>query len=347
MIEDHRAQDRLAQYLASAASSKNAKLICFDALYGGAVQENYRIDVQFSDGPFAGTQELVLRTDSISKLAESRNRPAEFHIQRFVYQAGVRVAEPLWLCEDETIIGKTFYVMRHLPGSAWGPAIVARATLEGCGSDIAMALGIELAGLHAITNRTPGTDFLGVPDDCPSRSRLSEVRAAISALSVPQPILEWGLRWLHRRAPLQEEIVLAHRDFRTGNYLLSGSELTGLLDWEFSGWSDPHEDIGWFCARCWRFGQFDYEAGGVAFRDVFYRAYEQRSERVIDPKKVFWWEVFAHLRWAIIAIQQGERFSHGGESSLDLALTNRRVAEISCELLGMIAPSDALQMASG
>ena len=347
MIEDHATQDRIVQFLASAASSKSAELLYFETLRGGAVQQNYRIDVHFSDGPFAGAQELVLRTDSASKLAESRDRPAEFRIQRLVYEAGVRVAEPLWLCEDETIIGKTFYVMRRLSGSARAPTIVARAKREGWGSDIAEALGVELAGLHALTYETPGTDFLGILDECPSGSRLSEARTAINALPVPQPILEWGLRWLHRTAPLREEIVLAHRDFRTGNYLLSGNELTGLLDWEFSGWSDPQEDIGWFCARCWRFGHVECDAGGIAFRDVFYRAYEERSGRLIDSEKVFWWEVFAHLRWAIIALQQGARFSHGGESSLDLALTNRRVAEISCELLGMIAPSVSRQVASG
>lgn len=345
MIEDHGAQDRLVKFLTAAASSQSAELLCFEMLGGGAVQQNYRIDVRFSDGPFTGIQELVLRTDSATKLAESRDRLAEFHIQRFVYEAGVRVAEPLWLCEDETVIGKTFYVMRRLSGNARASTIVTRAAHEGWGDDVAEALGAELAGLHATTYETPGTDFLGVLDECPSRSRLSEARAAITALTVPQPILEWGVRWLHRMAPTHEAIVLAHRDFRTGNYLLSGGELTGLLDWEFSGWSDPHEDIGWFCARCWRFGHVDCEAGGIAFRDVFYRAYEEQSGWLIDPEKTFWWEVFAHLRWAIIALQQGERFSYGGESSLDLGMTNRRVAEISCELLAMIAPSDSQQVA--
>jgi aminoglycoside phosphotransferase (APT) family kinase protein len=345
MREDHVAQDRIADFFASAASSTKAVLNCCQPLRGGAVQQNYRIDVHFADGPFAGSQELVLRTDSPTKLVESKNRPAEFRLQRFVFEAGVRVAEPLWVCEDMAVIGKEFYVMRRLPGRAWGSTIVAYAAREKCGVAIAEALGSELAVLHAITQKTPGTDFLGALDDSPSPYRLSKARNAITGLSVPQPILEWGIRWLQRSLPAPEDIVLAHRDFRTGNYLLAGNELTGLLDWEFSGWSDPHEDIGWFCARCWRFGHVEFEAGGIAFRDIFYRAYEQRSGRLIDPDKVFWWEVFAHLRWAIIALQQGERFSNGGELSMDLALTNRRIAEISCELLAMIAPSASSKLA--
>ena len=339
MIEDQVTQDRILQFFAFVASSKSAELLCFETLRGGAVQKNYRVDVYFSDGPFAGVQELVLRTNSISKLAESRTRTMEFRIQQFVYNAGVSVAEPLWLCEDTSVIGNDFYVMRRIPGNAWGPNIVNYAARKKCGGTIAEALGRELARLHRISYNTPGTEFLGKFANSPSRYRLSEARRSIAGLPVSQPVLELGLRWLHRMAPINEMLVLAHRDFRTGNYLLAGEKLTGLLDWEFSGWSDPHEDLGWFCARCWRFGYVDCEAGGIAVRDVFYRAYEEQSEHLIDPEKVFWWEVFAHLRWAIIAIQQGERFSLDKESSLDLALTNRRVAEISCELLSMIGPS--------
>ena len=50
------------------------------------------------------------------------------------------------------------------------------------------------------------------------------------------------------------ETTLIHRDYRTGNYLVDGGRLTAALDWEFAGWGDPREDIGWFTARCWRFG---------------------------------------------------------------------------------------------
>jgi hypothetical protein len=44
----------------------------------------------------------------------------------------------------------------------------------------------------------------------------------------------------------------------------------------------------------------------------------------------------AHARWAVIALQQGERFVGGGEASLDLALTGRRIAELEFEMLAAI-----------
>ena len=46
----------------------------------------------------------------------------------------------------------------------------------------------------------------------------------------------------------------------------------------------------------------------------------------------------AHIRWAVIALQQGERHLTGGEPSLELALTGRRAAELEYEVLRMTAP---------
>src|SRR5262249_57225923 len=91
------------------------------------------------------------------------------------------------------------------------------------------------------------------------------------------PVLEWGIRWLEAHLPPPIDPVLCHRDFRTGNYMLDGAKLTGILDWEFTGWSDPHEDIGWFCSKGWRFARLDREAGGIADRVPFYHGYQAEA----------------------------------------------------------------------
>ena len=93
---------------------------------------------------------------------------------------------------------------------------------------------------------------------------------------------------------------------------------------------------------CWRFGNRDKPAGGIGSREAFYRGYEMASGREIDPKRVYFWEVFAHIRWSIIAIQQGRRFSDGGERTLDIVLTGRRPAEIDYEILRMTSPGQGL-----
>ena len=130
-----------------------------------------------------------------------------------------------------------------------------------------------------------------------------------------------------------------HQDFRTGNYMLDDEGLTGILDWEFCAWGDPMSDIGWFCAACWRFGRPDLEAGGIGTRETFYRAYEAESERSIDHETVLFWEVMAHLRWAVIALQQGHRHITGQQASLELALTGRIAAQLELAVLDMTPPA--------
>ena len=133
--------------------------------------------------------------------------------------------------------------------------------------------------------------------------------------------------------------MLCHHDFRTGNYLLDGAKLTGILDWEFAGWGDPDEDIAWFCSMGWRFARLDREAGGIADRAPFYSGYGSESRRAIDPVRVHFWEVLASVRWAVIALQQSDRQMLGGERSLDLALTGRRASECELAILMLLDPS--------
>jgi hypothetical protein len=135
--------------------------------------------------------------------------------------------------------------------------------------------------------------------------------------------------------------VLCHRDFRTGNYLLDGTDLAAILDWEFAGWGDPDEDIGWFCCKGWRFARLDREAGGIAGRDAFYRAYEAASGRRLDAERVRFWEVLANVRWAVIALQQSDRHLIQGARDLATAIVGRRATECDLELLMLLDPDRA------
>src|SRR5207244_5636125 len=163
-------------------------------------------------------------------------------------------------------------------------------------------------------------------------------RASLHPHPRPRPVLEWAIRRLETHLPEPLPPVLCHRDFRTGNYLVDCGEVTGILDWEFAGWGDPDEDIGWFCCKGWRFARLDREAGGIAARAVFYRAYEAASGRKLDPDRVRFWEVLANLRWAVIALQQSDRHLIGGARDLSTAIIGRRATECELELLMLLDP---------
>ena len=115
--------------------------------------------------------------------------------------------------------------------------------------------------------------------------------------------------------------------------------MTAILDWEFAGWGDPDEDIGWFCCKGWRFARLDREAGGIVGREAFYRAYETASGRRPDAVRVRFWEVLANVRWAVIALQQSDRFLIQGGRDLVTAIIGRRATECELELLMLLDPA--------
>jgi aminoglycoside phosphotransferase (APT) family kinase protein len=326
----------ITRYLADQARAKSVEITRMEKVSGGAVQENWCLDATITGGSFEGTLECVLRCDSpTAGVAISHDRTREFALLKAVFDRGVTVPEPLWLSDDKSLIGSPFFIMRRIDGTAEGHVLVRDDRYGGDRQQLTERLGAELARIHSITPPSEELDFLVRPAGAPAQRYIESYRAFLDAHHSSHPALEWGLRWLERNAPDLGETVLCHRDYRTGNYMVDSEGLTGILDWEFAAWSDPHEDLGWFCARCWRFGQVELEAGGIGLREDFYRGYERESGRIIDLDLVRFWEVMAHVTWAIIAIQQAERHMSGKESSLLLALTGHIVPELEWEILNM------------
>ena len=330
----------LARWMIAALGARSVQVTRFEKLGGGAIQENWALDAVVSGGPHAGRLRLVLRTDAASRVAASHTRAQEYALLAVAWRAGVAVPEPIAIEPSGEVLGKPFYLMRRLDGIAAGHILVRDDKWTGDRPALAERLGSELATIHTIC--PPGGDeltFLQVPERPPGVALVATMRAWLDTYRDPRPALEWALRWLERNAPpAPERLCLVHRDFRTGNFLADAQGLTGILDWEFAGWGDPDEDIGWFCARCWRFGAVAREAGGIGERADFYRGYEARSGRRISPAAIAYWERMAHARWAVVALQQGERHVSGEEPSLSLALTGRRIAELEYELLAGTAP---------
>jgi len=326
-------------FLAKAAGAP-ARLVEARRMGGGALQENWALDVEVDAGPMRGRHALVLRTSPPRVMADSVPRAQEFAVLKAAHAAGVTVPEPLWLCQDEGVLGRAFFVMRRVPGVALGQKVVRDARFVPLHGALAERLARELARIHAIRPGHPGLEDFPLPKGDPARFLIASYRAVLDGAREAHPALEWGLAWLEERAEPTPEVVLCHRDFRTGNYLVDPERpqdggLSGILDWEFSGWGDPLEDLGFFCSRSWRFGAEDRPAGGITSREAFAAAYAAASGRTVDPERLRFWEVMGNMRWAVIAIQQAERHLSGIEPSLELAAIGRRTAEMELEVLAL------------
>ncbi len=324
--------EALARLIARHEGTRPNAALRLAALRGGAIQENWLVSI-------AGhSTEYVLRTDAPATIRSSHTREQEFALVNAAHAAGVKVARPIIYCGETNVFGKPFALYEKMPGTALGSRIVKDMSLGGDRRELALSLGRELAKIHRIHPGHRGLEFLGEAPPDPARAHVAHLRAALDALGAKRPALEWGLRWLERHLPPAQRVALLHSDYRTGNYLVDARGLSAILDWEFSHWGDPHFDLAWFCAKCWRFGRNDREAGGIGAREDFYEGYESESGETIDRDAIAAYEVLAHARWAVIALEQGERHTSGRESSLELALTGRMAAELEYELVRMTAP---------
>lgn len=151
----------------------------------------------------------------------------------------------------------------------------------------------------------------------------------------------------------EPKACLCHHDFRLGNLMINTDteNLSAVLDWEFANWGDPLADIGWLSAPCWRFGGKEAIAGfgkledfiaGYAKGDDDGKKLGEKSPAKEAPLKLIktrletelpFWQRYAHLRWAVIAAQQGERAITGEAEALELRITGAMVASIIAPVL--------------
>jgi len=319
---------RLAAWLSEAAGAP-VVILAHARLSGGAIQQNIALSVTLG-----GVAEAwVLRTDNAATLAVSLGRGAEFALLQAAHAAGVMVAEPLFGCEDRSVIGAPFFVMRRVSGSAAGHGAAKRAAAMGGDAALAAEHGRQIARIHRIRPPRADLGFLGEPPADATAAFIARMRGRLDEAGTPRPPLEYGLRMMERQAPAPLPPVLCHNDFRTGNTMQDAGRITAVLDWEFAAWGDPHEDLGWFTARCWRFGQNHLEAGGIGPMEAFLAGYAAEAGWQPDPGRVRFWQLGATIRWAVIAADQAARHLSGQEPSLELALTGHMVPELEWDVL--------------
>ncbi|HEX5463916.1 MAG TPA: phosphotransferase family protein [Burkholderiales bacterium] len=337
-LADAATRRALEAFIADAAAANTANITGHRRLSGGAIQENHAIDAVLEGGPFAGHHRWVVRCDAPSAVATSLTRTQEFAVLKAAHAAGVKVPAPLWCSR---LGGDEFFITEYVDGVAAGHRLTRDDRLVSDRRRLAEQLGENLARIHGMGAPVRGLGFLGPPPQSPATEFVTTFRAHLDALPGPHPVIEWGLRWCELNRPRQETVTFIHHDYRTGNYIVRDGELAVVLDWEFAGYGDPLEDIGWFFAKCWRFGRPENVAGGISGADDFLRGYERLSGKTVDRAAIYYWEVAADIRWAVIALQQAQRHFSGAEPSLELALTRYVVPELEYEIVEQTAGASA------
>src|SRR5438445_259508 len=103
---------------------------------------------------------------------------------------------------------------------------------EASGADRVEITAMTLLPGQTIRPPRPDLGFLPCPGERSPAAQIAGFRAYLDHHPQPRPVLEWAIRWLATHIPPPLPPVLCHRDFRTGNYMVDGTRLTGILDWE-------------------------------------------------------------------------------------------------------------------
>lgn len=291
-------------------------------LTGGATMESWRFA--------SGSEDFVLRRAPSAAMMEGRaiGHDIEAAAIRMVHAVGVLAPEIVVELEEADGLG-TGFVMRALPGTPDPRAILSDNAGEADGRNLAGQLARELAGIHSV-------DHAALPPGLPTldpAAGVAGLRTQFEEAGGDRPVVALALRWLEDNLPGPTEPALIHGDYRLGNVLVSGNDLTGVLDWELAHLGDPHEDLAYACMTVWRFARIDRPAVGLASLDDWFAAYEAAGGRAVDRTRFNWWLVYRTCWWALGCWRMGRTWREGADRTVERAIISRRTSEQELDLL--------------
>jgi aminoglycoside phosphotransferase (APT) family kinase protein len=313
----------LRDVLREALSDDGVRVQGLRQLTGGASRQTWFLEAVGSGGT---VRPLILRRDPLAETT-SAGFATEAAVLRAARDAGVPEPEVLAHSEEPDVLGAPFVLMEWVEGETLARRILRDDAFAAVRPRLAAQCGEILARIHAIdASVVPGLE---------SVEPVGLLRELFDGYEERSPAFELGLRWLEANRPAVAAPTLVHGDFRNGNLMIGPDGVRAVLDWELVHVGDPMEDLGYLCARVWRFGGAGPVGGFGAYEDLF-RGYEQAGGRPVDPEAVLWWEVWSALHWGTGCLHMAHRHLSGKMRSVEMAAIGRRVWEQEYDVMVLI-----------
>ncbi|MGL5839301.1 MAG: phosphotransferase family protein [Sphingorhabdus sp.] len=202
-----------------------------------------------------GGERLVLRRPPLH-LRPNSNETMRREARLLAALAGTDVphAALYGLCDDESVIGATFYVMAPLEGFSPLGALPGQ---YGADPSWRRTMGVEMvraaAALSKVDYVARGLADFGKAEDWHNRqvarwrSQLEGYREMDNYPGHALPHIDSTGEWLAANLPSDRRISIIHGDFQYPNvmYRFDQPRLSGLIDWELATLGDPLIDMGW------------------------------------------------------------------------------------------------------
>jgi aminoglycoside phosphotransferase (APT) family kinase protein len=236
----------------------------------------------------------------------------EYRVMRALADTGVPVAQMLALCEDESVIGRAFYVMEFVEGRVlWDQSLPGMTPTERAA--IYDEMNRVIAALHSVDVEAAGLADYGKPGNYFARQIGRWSKQYLASETEPIDAMQRLIEWLpqHMPAETRGRASVVHGDYRLDNLIFHPHEprVLAVLDWELSTLGDPLADFAYHC-MAWHVdpAQFrgiaglDWAALGIPDEAQYVARYCQRTGFEIHGDWNFY---LAYNMFRIAAILQG------------------------------------------
>lgn len=283
---------------------------------------------------------LVLR---IYRPHEGAVAHREFDLSRHLDRVRYPAPGAVLMGDGDGPLGHPWVLQERLPGVVALDAVSARPWTV---HRLAVDLAALQARLHAVA-----TDGCPLPHDGPVSERyltedLDRRRGNVGARDPAD-----GLGWLHATVDrfADRETVLCHGDFHPLNVLVDRTASFtsyGVVDWTDARLGDPHFDVGRTIAIYWVAGVAAASAPQrlalTSLRGHLRRwhriTYEQASGRLLDDRRLRWWEAVHVYRGWLQLSEVAEAAVHGPESTTNAGMPDD-MADRLMERFGVLRAS--------
>jgi aminoglycoside phosphotransferase (APT) family kinase protein len=271
----------------------------------------------------------------------------EFRVMSALAGTDVPVAQMHLLCEDESVIGRAFYVMQCVEGRVLWEQSLPDMDNAGRGA-IYDEMNRVMAALHRVRPDAVGLADYGKPGNYFERQIGRWSKQYQASITQPIPEMDRLIDWLPKNIPAmardESMTSVVHGDYRLDNLMFHVSEprILAVLDWELSTLGHPLADFSYHCMS-WHIppgmfrgiGGLDVKALGIPTEDEYIARYCERTGFATPAQlKADWAFYLAYNMFRLAAILQGiakrvEAGTAASEQAVRSAAGARPMAEMA------------------
>jgi aminoglycoside phosphotransferase (APT) family kinase protein len=300
------------------------------------------------------TRSYVMRAKPgpVAKLLPSAHAiEREFKVMSGLAGTDVPVPRMHCLCEDESVIGRAFYVMEFMGGRVlWDQSLPGMSNAER--SAIYDEMNRVIAALHTVKFAERGLADYGKPGNYFERQIGRWSKQYVASITQPIPEMDLLMEWLPAHMPEsardEKMTSIVHGDYRLDNLMFHATEprAIAVLDWELSTLGHPLADFSYHCMS-WHIapgafrgiGGLDLKSLGIPTESEYIRKYCERTGLTSPEALAPDWNFYqAYNLFRMAAILQGiAKRVEAGTASSEQAVASGRGARPMAEMAWQFA----------